>query len=80
MVGVLIVGILWSDHGGNSQDLIILTERGVDFYKVSVKRQQCKLSRTYPHPIRHFWYNAEQRLLLLGTGSDGTDMRGYCLR
>lgn len=27
-------GVLWSDHGGNSQDLVIVTERGVDMYKV----------------------------------------------
>ncbi len=26
-------GVLWSDHGGNSQDLVIVTERGVDIYK-----------------------------------------------
>lgn len=29
-----VAGVIWSDHGGNSQDLIIVTERSVDFYKV----------------------------------------------
>ena len=26
-------GVLWSEHGGNSQDLIIVTRSGAEFHK-----------------------------------------------
>ena len=28
-------GFVWSDHGGNSQDLLLITQRGAEFYKVA---------------------------------------------
>ncbi|GAB5037563.1 Hypothetical protein NocV09_08800080 [Nannochloropsis oceanica] len=74
-------GLIWSDHGGNSQDLLILTERGLDMYKVSLKRQQCRLSRAFPHPdTRFFLYHPASRLLLLATGPRGRELKGYFLR
>jgi hypothetical protein len=27
--------LLWSDHGGNSQDLVLITQKGLEFYKIS---------------------------------------------
>ena len=27
-------GFVWSEHGGNSQDLVLVTQRGAEFYKV----------------------------------------------
>ena len=42
---ILTPGIVWSEHGGKSQDLVILTGRGLELYKASVLRGQCKLSR-----------------------------------
>ena len=33
-------GIIWSDHGGNSQDLTLVTSHGVVMYKVSPSRNQ----------------------------------------
>lgn len=50
--------------------------------QVSVKRGQCKLSRSLTHPgvTRHFWYHPEQRVILLSTGTQGNDMRAYYLR
>ena len=52
---ILEPGMLWSDHGGGSQDLILVTTRGLDLYKISVPRNQCKLSRLLPQPIHKAW-------------------------
>lgn len=74
-------GFVWSDHGGNSQDLVLITQKGIEFYKISLKRGQCKLSRTIVHPTHTWWYAAERRLLLIGTGQTaGTEMRGFFLK
>ena len=27
-------GFVWSEHGGNSQDLVLITQQGVEFHKV----------------------------------------------
>jgi hypothetical protein len=57
-------GILWSDHGGNSQDLIFVTSKGLELYKVSTKKSVCKLSRSISIPISFFWYNPDCRMIL----------------
>jgi hypothetical protein len=57
-------GILWSDHGGNSQDLILVTSKGLELYKVSAKKNICKLSRSITIPISNFWYNPDYRMIL----------------
>jgi len=73
-------GFIWSDHGGNSQDLILVTQKGIEFYKVSLKRGQCKLSRTISHQTHTWWYAGERRLLLIGTGQAGNEMRAFFLK
>ena len=73
-------GVLWSDHGGTSQDLIVVTTRGADLYKVSSARGQCKLVRTLNHATRCFRYAPDHRLLVLATGPDGSELRCYFLR
>lgn len=62
---ILPMGLIWSEHGGNSEDLIIVTLRGLELYKVSSIRTQCKLSRVVTCSIREFWYNANHRMILL---------------
>lgn len=61
---ILSNGILWSDHGGSSQDLVLVTSKGLEIYKVSAKKGQCKLSRSISLPISFFWYNADSRMIL----------------
>ena len=36
-------GLVWSQHGGGSEDLIIVAVRGAEMYKISSKRNQCKV-------------------------------------
>lgn len=76
-------GLVWSDHGGNSQDLVIITTRGLELYKISCGRGQCKLSRSITHKINFFWYEPNFRAILLGSVSpqhSHIEMTGYFLR
>lgn len=57
-----------------------MTHNGAEFYKVSTKRGECKLSRALKYTTHTWWYAAEQRLLLLGTGNIGNEMRSWFLR
>ena len=43
---ILSNGLVWSEHGGNSQDLVLVTKKGLELYKTSSSRSQCKLSRS----------------------------------
>lgn len=72
-------GIVWTDHGGTSQDLILMTTRGAEMYKVSAARSQCKLVRSLSYATRCFWYGPKSRLLVLGTGELGGELRPYSL-
>lgn len=70
-------GLIWSEHGGNSQDLIIVTLKGLEMYKISSLRNQCKLSRTISqgsHPHTCFWYEPNHRMMLLASPAKGIDM------
>lgn len=63
-------GLIWSDHGGGSQDLIVVTQFGLELYKVSAGRRQCKLSRTVSEYspqalLDSFWYDPTCRLVVL---------------
>jgi hypothetical protein len=60
-------GLIWSEHGGNSQDLIIVTTKGLELYKISASRAQCKLSRTISCSCYAFWYEPNHRLLLIAS-------------
>ena len=61
---ILTDGVIWSEHGGNSQDLIIVTIKGLELYKISSSRGQCKLSRTIPMHCYSFWYEPNDRDIL----------------
>lgn len=58
-------GVIWSDHGGNSQDLTLVTSHGVSMYKVSTGRNQLAKVRSYLHLAHAFWYEPVTRCLLL---------------
>ncbi|KAJ8613679.1 hypothetical protein CTAYLR_003128 [Chrysophaeum taylorii] len=75
-----ILGFVWSDHGGSSQDLVIVTTRGVEFYKVAASRSQCRHVRSLTYNTRTYWYLPSHRLLMLATSSLGAEVRGYWLR
>jgi hypothetical protein len=69
-------GLIWSQHGGGSEDLIIVTARGSEMYKISSKRNQCKLSRVlnqgYNYHAR-FWYEPNHRVLMLASPLNALD-------
>ncbi|KAJ1456705.1 hypothetical protein M885DRAFT_616064 [Pelagophyceae sp. CCMP2097] len=73
-------GLVWSEHGGSSQDLVVVTSRGAELYKVSVGRGQCQRVRSLSYDVRHFWFDASRRLLLLGCGDAGGVLRPFWLR
>eukprot|EP01038_Epipyxis_sp_PR26KG_P005597 gene5597-7725_t len=73
---ILSQGILWSEHGGKSQDLIIITTRGLELYKVSSVRNQCKLSRVISQPSINFWYEPNYRMILLCSFQKNAAMKG----
>jgi hypothetical protein len=61
-------GLIWSEHGGNSQDLIIVTTKGLELYKISTGRNQCKLSRNLAvADVEYFWYEPNHRMILLAS-------------
>lgn len=62
---ILSPGIVWSEHGGKSQDLVILTRRGLELYKASLLRGQCKLSRAMAQRTTRYLYEPVHRVLLL---------------
>lgn len=66
---ILHEGLCWSEHGGGSQDLIIVTMRGLELYKVSTSRNQCKLSRAINQPCYAFWYEPNHRMMLIASAS-----------
>lgn len=85
---ILKEGLIWSEHGGNSQDLIIVTNRGLELHKVSAVRGQCKLSRTITQTdVQYFWYEPNHRMILLAspqrigrTEGEVFKMTGYFFR
>jgi hypothetical protein len=63
-------GVVWSDHGGKSQDLIIITTTTVILYKISLSRNSAAKSHMFTHPLAiAFWYEPISRTLMLGSYS-----------
>eukprot|EP00978_Attheya_sp_CCMP212_P000008 scaffold19_cov55-Attheya_sp.AAC.1 len=63
-------GVVWSDHGGKSQDLIIITTTTVILYKISLSRNSAAKSHMFTHPLAiTFWYEPISRTLMLGSYS-----------
>ena len=75
-------GLIWSEHGGNSQDLAVVTSKGIELHKVSSARGQCKLSRSIMQTTHLFCYEPNFRAVLLGCIiRDGTiEITGFFLR
>jgi hypothetical protein len=69
---ILANGVIWSEHGGNSEDLIIVTNKGLELYKINNKKSYCKLSRTVAQSIMSYWYNVEYRMILIATAMKST--------
>mmetsp|Transcript_33009 Transcript_33009/g.49868 ORF Transcript_33009/g.49868 Transcript_33009/m.49868 type:complete len:804 (+) Transcript_33009:125-2536(+) len=67
---VLDGGVIWSNHGGTSQDFVVVTTRAVLCYKVSLQRKQMALSHTLHHPFQHptataTWFEPKTRCLVV---------------
>jgi hypothetical protein len=79
---ILPEGIIWSEHGGNSQDLAVVTSKGIELHKVSSARGQCKLSRSIMQNTHFFCYEPNFRALLLGsmTRDNTIEITGFFLR
>ena len=58
-------GVVWSEHGGKSQDLVILTGRGLELYKVAPLKGQCKLSRGMSQRSTRYLYDPTHRVVVL---------------
>lgn len=43
-------GIIWSDHGGRSQDFTIISTKAVLCYKISLRRNQCQITHSFRNP------------------------------
>lgn len=67
---ILDKGIIWSDHGGNSEDLVIITNKGLELYKVNNRKGYCRLSRNLNQSIINYWYNIETRMILLASNKN----------
>lgn len=80
---ILPFGLIWSEHGGNSQDLIIVTTKGIELYKISSNRGQCKLSRSITQRVNYFWFEPNFRMILIATATRQHkvwELNGYFLR
>jgi hypothetical protein len=77
---VLPDGILWSNHEGTSQDLIVVTTNALFCYKVSLKRQQLSLTHVLPHEhaVVQFWYEPITRCLTVWQESSSV-LQSYAL-
>jgi len=76
-------GVIWSEHGGGSQDLVLVTTRGLEMWKISPQRSQCKLSRTVSQGYSFhasFWYEPNFRCLLLASPIKSTTSSSRLLR
>jgi len=69
---ILAGGVIWSDHGGASQDLTIVSTRGIDMFKVAPRRNQLSFVRAYKHPTTAFHYDPISRALLLADTATST--------
>jgi hypothetical protein len=80
-------GIIWTDHSDkprSSQDLVLVTSLGLEFFKVSASKKTCKQSRSVSNKVVCFWYEPAERVVLLAIGSAAShrtevDIRPYQL-
>lgn len=77
-------GIVWSEHGGNSQDLVVITNHSVSCYKVSLQRKSMSATHAFSHPLASaVWWEPRSRAILVGshstTGATDLIMRAFFL-
>jgi hypothetical protein len=61
-------GIIWSDHGGNSQDLVVVTTKAVLCYKISLRRNQMAATHSFRHPqASAVWWEPTTRAIVVGS-------------
>jgi hypothetical protein len=68
-------GIIFSDHGGNSQDLMIVTTKAVLCYKISLRRNQMAVTHAFPQspPACAVWYDPPTRSVVIGSMGPAVD-------
>lgn len=66
---ILTGGIVWSDHGGNSQDLMVITTKAVICFKISLSRNQMAVTHTFKQspPASAIWYDPQTRSVVVGS-------------
>jgi hypothetical protein len=63
-------GVIWSEHGGNSQDLVVVTNQSVLCYKVSLLRKSMSATYAFSHPLASaVWWEPCSRAILVGSYS-----------
>ena len=72
-------GIFWTEHGGTSQDLVVCTDKGLLFYKISPKKGM-SATYTFHHASDQCWMEPVSRTLMVGSKAPhGFTMRTYVL-
>ena len=78
---VQIAPTIWSDHQGNSQDLVIPTNEGLELYKVSCARGECKLSRSISEKVdKYIYYPPDRTVVTLRAIKGGVRVTIFFLR
>jgi hypothetical protein len=73
-------GVIWSEHAGNSEDLVIVTNKGLELYKINNKKCYCRISRTLQQPILNYWYNIENRMILIATAKKAMSKNEFAMK
>lgn len=79
---ILADGVQWNTHSsaaGSSQDLFLVTKRGIEQYRVSPKRRSCRLHRTMSVHIHAHWYAPSHGVMLVNTGQRGNEIVPFLL-
>lgn len=80
---ILREGVLWSAHAaapGSSQDLFLVTRRGLEQYRVSTRRRSCRLHRSIRLQIHAHWFEPAHGVLLVSAGKRGNELVPFALR
>lgn len=81
---ILSRGLIWNTHSTDplrSQDLMIITTLGIEHYRVSSARQDCKYVKVYQYNIYGYWYTPKFQVLVVASISpaSNTILRAYVL-
>ncbi len=68
--------------------LVLVTRYGIEIYSIpptaidsneEAPSHKCQLHHTIKHAVQRFWYHPSDRFLILATGQQGRELRGYLL-